>query len=60
MSVMLRRYSYVPKSEIAPVSRVFVNRSLMLEKVKFYGFDMDYTLAGMYGIRYVHCICVRM
>ncbi|KAJ8317488.1 hypothetical protein KUTeg_005392 [Tegillarca granosa] len=42
---MLRRYSYVPKSEIAPVSRVFVNRSLMLEKVKFYGFDMDYTLA---------------
>ncbi|XP_064599743.1 cytosolic purine 5'-nucleotidase-like [Liolophura sinensis] len=25
--------------------RVFVNRSLMLEKVKFYGFDMDYTLA---------------
>lgn len=25
--------------------RVFVNRSLHLEKIKFYGFDMDYTLA---------------
>uniref|UniRef100_A0A5S6Q0G2 5'-nucleotidase n=1 Tax=Trichuris muris TaxID=70415 RepID=A0A5S6Q0G2_TRIMR len=25
--------------------RVFVNRSLELEKIKFFGFDMDYTLA---------------
>ena len=25
--------------------RVFVNRSLSLEKIKFFGFDMDYTLA---------------
>ncbi|XP_064604052.1 cytosolic purine 5'-nucleotidase-like [Liolophura sinensis] len=25
--------------------RVFVNRSLHLDKIKFYGFDMDYTLA---------------
>ena len=25
--------------------RIFVNRSLALEKIKFYGFDMDYTLA---------------
>jgi len=25
--------------------RIFVNRSLHLEKIKFYGFDMDYTLA---------------
>ncbi|CAH1258467.1 NT5C2 [Branchiostoma lanceolatum] len=25
--------------------RVFVNRSLRLDKIKFYGFDMDYTLA---------------
>jgi 5'-nucleotidase len=25
--------------------RVFVNRSLHMEKIKFYGFDMDYTLA---------------
>ncbi|UYV67261.1 NT5C2 [Cordylochernes scorpioides] len=25
--------------------RVFVNRSLHLEKIQFYGFDMDYTLA---------------
>ncbi|KAL3863170.1 hypothetical protein ACJMK2_004939 [Sinanodonta woodiana] len=28
-----------------PSKRVFVNRSLMLERVKFFGFDMDYTLA---------------
>lgn len=28
------------------INRVFVNRSLHLEKIKFYGFDMDYTLAG--------------
>lgn len=28
------------------VSRIFVNRSLHLEKIKFFGFDMDYTLAG--------------
>lgn len=26
--------------------RVFVNRSLTLENIKCYGFDMDYTLAG--------------
>lgn len=31
-------------------SRIFVNRSLHLENVKFYGFDMDYTLAGMYSM----------
>ncbi|CAK8689038.1 unnamed protein product [Clavelina lepadiformis] len=28
-----------------PAARVFVNRSLSLEKIKFFGFDMDYTLA---------------
>jgi len=28
-----------------PLRRIFVNRSLTLEKIKFYGFDMDYTLA---------------
>uniref|UniRef100_A0A6A7G9Q2 Cytosolic purine 5'-nucleotidase-like isoform X3 n=2 Tax=Hirondellea gigas TaxID=1518452 RepID=A0A6A7G9Q2_9CRUS len=28
-----------------PATRVFVNRSLHLEKIKYYGFDMDYTLA---------------
>ncbi|XP_076372629.1 5' nucleotidase B isoform X2 [Tachypleus tridentatus] len=28
-----------------PYHRVFVNRSLSLEKIKFFGFDMDYTLA---------------
>ena len=25
--------------------RVFVNRSVNLEKIKIFGFDMDYTLA---------------
>ncbi|TMW40233.1 hypothetical protein DOY81_014687, partial [Sarcophaga bullata] len=27
------------------ICRIFVNRSLHLENIKFYGFDMDYTLA---------------
>ncbi|OON22481.1 hypothetical protein X801_01617 [Opisthorchis viverrini] len=26
-------------------STIFVNRSLQLDKIKFFGFDMDYTLA---------------
>merc|ERR1712072_1496159 len=26
-------------------NRVFVNRSLHMEKIKFFGFDMDYTIA---------------
>ncbi|CAE1246448.1 E3.1.3.5 [Acanthosepion pharaonis] len=29
-----------------PDKRIFVNRGLMLQKVKFLGFDMDYTIAG--------------
>lgn len=28
-----------------PQNRIFVNRSLHLQKIKFFGFDMDYTLA---------------
>lgn len=32
---------------VNPFYRVFVNRGLMLDKVKFYGFDMDYTIAGI-------------
>lgn len=41
--------------------RVFVNRSLMLERVKFYGFDMDYTLASKWHKKGKdeHDICVR-
>uniref|UniRef100_A0A6M2DSQ3 Cytosolic purine 5'-nucleotidase n=1 Tax=Xenopsylla cheopis TaxID=163159 RepID=A0A6M2DSQ3_XENCH len=31
--------------EQAPYNEIFVNRSLHLENIKFYGFDMDYTLA---------------
>ncbi|KAH7980987.1 hypothetical protein HPB49_020650 [Dermacentor silvarum] len=29
----------------APLHRIFVNRSLHLDKIKFFGFDMDYTIA---------------
>ncbi|KAI0209684.1 Cytosolic purine 5'-nucleotidase [Lamellibrachia satsuma] len=36
-------YPLPPKREVQ--HRVFVNRSLHLEKINFYGFDMDYTLA---------------
>jgi len=32
-------------NEKRPENRIFVNRTLQLEKIKFYGFDMDYTLA---------------
>lgn len=32
--------------------RIFVNRSLHLENIKFYGFDMDYTLAGKFIVLY--------
>ncbi|KAF2359020.1 HAD-superfamily hydrolase subfamily IG 5'-nucleotidase [Trinorchestia longiramus] len=39
---MLHNYD---RSEKNPAHRVFVNRSLHLEKIKYYGFDMDYTLA---------------
>jgi len=27
--------------------RIFVNRSLNMSKIKYIGFDMDYTLAGI-------------
>lgn len=42
-------------------SRVFVNRSLAMEKIKCFGFDMDYTLAGectqpIWYI-YTNCFC---
>lgn len=33
--------------------RIFVNRSLHLENVKFYGFDMDYTLAGTFYLIFI-------
>lgn len=29
--------------------RIFVNRSLRLDKIKFFGFDMDYTLASAFS-----------
>ncbi|ERL92235.1 hypothetical protein D910_09552 [Dendroctonus ponderosae] len=32
-------------SRDVPKNEIFVNRSLHLENIKFYGFDMDYTLA---------------
>lgn len=30
------------------IPRIFVNRSLALEKIKCFGFDMDYTLASAF------------
>ena len=35
--------------------RIFVNRSLHLEKIKFFGFDMDYTLAEYKSPEYEVC-----
>ncbi|CAH0383423.1 unnamed protein product [Bemisia tabaci] len=32
---------------------IFVNRSLHLENIKFYGFDMDYTLAGKFLVHII-------
>lgn len=33
-------------------SRIFVNRSLHLENIKYYGFDMDYTIAEYLSPQY--------
>jgi len=44
-----RRHAHInadrPGHKTNPGQTIFVNRSLYLEKIKFYGFDMDYTLA---------------
>ncbi|XP_031357847.1 uncharacterized protein LOC116181613 [Photinus pyralis] len=42
--IHMQEPSWVDDRELA--HRIFVNRSLHLENIKFYGFDMDYTLAG--------------
>uniref|UniRef100_A0A8C6UQW6 5'-nucleotidase n=1 Tax=Neogobius melanostomus TaxID=47308 RepID=A0A8C6UQW6_9GOBI len=34
-----------PRAKRGPHQKIFVNRSLTLENIKCYGFDMDYTLA---------------
>lgn len=44
VSVAAVRVPCVTRSSLS--SRVFVNRSLAMEKIKCFGFDMDYTLAG--------------
>ncbi|CAF3127307.1 unnamed protein product [Rotaria socialis] len=41
-SELRKRYTKVKRE---PGHRIFVNRSLQLDRIKFYGFDMDYTLA---------------
>jgi 5'-nucleotidase len=41
--IELRKRNMKIKRE--PGHRIFVNRSLQLDRIKFYGFDMDYTLA---------------
>lgn len=45
-NIYLRQKRQSESLNLIPLIRVFVNRSLHLEKIKFYGFDMDYTLAG--------------
>ncbi|CAH3195414.1 unnamed protein product [Porites evermanni] len=44
--------------------RVFVNRSLSLDKIKFFGFDMDYTLAvyksPVYEKKAFDLVCERL
>lgn len=47
-------YLYLFPTLIAPflAIRIFVNRSLHLENIKFYGFDMDYTLAEYISPQY--------
>ncbi|OXB73860.1 UNVERIFIED_CONTAM: hypothetical protein H355_005689 [Colinus virginianus] len=42
-----------------PPPRIFVNRSLALEKIKCFGFDMDYTLA-MYKSPAYEELCFRL
>ena len=51
LCLYLYSYMFIYKNNIINVPpvfcfRVFVNRSLSLDKIKFFGFDMDYTLAG--------------
>ncbi|EGG18562.1 5'-nucleotidase [Cavenderia fasciculata] len=47
----LRNYKDVPSSSLPPIhkremlKRIFVNRDLRLDRIEFYGFDMDYTIA---------------
>ncbi|KYQ89783.1 5'-nucleotidase [Tieghemostelium lacteum] len=47
----LRNYKDLPSALLPPIhkrelsKRVFVNRDLKLDKIEFFGFDMDYTLA---------------
>lgn len=36
----------VNKFKKDPIQRVFVSRSLRLEKIKCFGFDLDYTICG--------------
>jgi 5'-nucleotidase len=36
----------INKHKKDPIQRIFVGRSLRLEKIKFFGFDLDYTICG--------------
>ncbi|EFA83853.1 5'-nucleotidase [Heterostelium album PN500] len=47
----LRRYKDLPSSLLPPIhkremlKRIYVNRDLKLDRIEFFGFDMDYTIA---------------
>lgn len=38
------------------IFRIFVNRSLHLQKIRFFGFDMDYTLACKLSAISLYCL----
>ena len=44
-SSVIDRVKIKQRNSIFFFLRIFVNRSLQLDRIKFYGFDMDYTLA---------------
>ncbi|GAM28861.1 hypothetical protein SAMD00019534_120370 [Acytostelium subglobosum LB1] len=47
----LKNYKDLPSNQLPPIhkremlKRIFVNRDLKLERMEFFGFDMDYTIA---------------
>lgn len=49
-------YYILTQTSMVFVNRVFVNRSLAMEKIKCFGFDMDYTLAGKLARLSIHSV----
>ncbi len=49
-----------PNLTLFSLPRVFVNRSLAMEKIKCFGFDMDYTLAGKCSLSLVMSALINL